>query len=146
MDFRKTVTWADDPENNYKKPDNTQKIYEAQENINQSNSQQIQQHDYVPTDGNGSAAVANNNINESGVYQYDSNQYDNNGQYQYAQAPDAVGNQNYTNTDYYYGPEQVNQYDQYVAQPEAQSQQQEVISSSLFLLYFFPFFSFVEYK
>lgn len=133
------MTWADDPESNYKKQ-TTANIYEAQNMVNvdssvdsyyvnQSDSQQEQQqqHDFVTTDGNGTAAGSN----ESPHYQYESsNQYDN-GQYQY-QAPDAVG----ANGDFYYGTEQINQYDQYVKQPEAQpQQQQEVIylSSSLFL-------------
>lgn len=118
------MTWADDPESNYKKQD-TANMYEVQ-NVNQSDSQPIQQHDYAITDGNGSAADASN---ESPHYQYDSNQYDN-AQYQYAETPDTVTNQNvYTNDDYYYGTEQINQYDQYAAQPqvEAQPQQQEVI-------------------
>lgn len=129
------MTWADDPESNYKKQD-TANMYEVQNmaNVdnssadayyaNHSDSQQqqqphIQQHDYVTTDGNGTAA----GTNESPHYQYDgSNQYDN-GQYQY-NAPDAVG----ANDDYYYGTEQMNQYNQYVAQPEVQPQQQEVIN------------------
>lgn len=128
------MTWADDPESNYKKQI-TANMYETQNiaNVdssadpyyaNESDSQQQQQqqiqqqHDYVTTDDNSTAAGAT----ESPHYQYDnSNQYDN-GQYQY-HAPDVVG----TNNDYYYGTEQMNQYDQYVAQPEAQPQQQEVI-------------------
>lgn len=133
------MTWADDPESNYKKqvPANT---YEAQNMPNTDNSsdqyyanqsnaeqqqqqqpQQIQQHDYETADDDGTAAGAN----ETPHYQYDnSNQYDN-GQYQYHTQPDAVG----TNDGYYYGAEQMNQYDQYVAQPEAQPQQQEVNNS-----------------
>lgn len=92
---------------------------------NQSNAQpqqQIQQQEFSTTNDNGISAGAN----ESPHYQYDnSNQYDD-GQYQYHTQPDAVD----TNDGYYYGTEQMNQYDQYVAQPEAQPQQQEVCNSS----------------
>lgn len=126
------MTWADDPESNYKKQA-TANMYEAQQSMpnteisadqyyasqpDAQQQQQIQQHDYPTSDDNGPVAGAN----ESPHYQYDnSNQYDD-GQYQYhTHQPDAVS----ADDGYYYGTEQVNQYDQYVAQP----QQQEVSNS-----------------
>lgn len=127
---RKTVTWADDPESNYKNQV-TANMYEAQSMANNSTDQyyenqsdtqqQQQQPDYLTTDTNGIAAGAN----ESPHYQYDdSNQYDD-GQYQYQAQSDAVG----TDDGYYYSTEQMNQYDE--APPVAQPQQQEVSSSSI---------------
>lgn len=125
---RKTVTWAADVvESNYKNPD-TANIYESQNMVNvdenpadpyytnQSDSQQIQQNDYATSEENAATAA---DTNESPHYQYD------NEQYQYQAPPDASGN------DYYYGTESVDQYNQYVAQPDAQPQQQEVITIHL---------------
>lgn len=137
------MTWADDPESNYKKQV-TANMYESQNMTNvdsspdqyyanqsdtqqqQQQQQQIQQHDYLTTDGNRTADGAN----ESPHYQYDNNNQYDNGQYQYQTQPDAVG----TNDGYYYGNEQMNQYDQYLAQPEAQPQQQEVCNTSFSIL------------
>lgn len=132
------MTWADDPESNYKKQA-TANMYEAQSIPDNENSaeqfyanpsntqQQTQQHDYSTSVDNGPASGAN----ESTHYQYDnSNQYDD-GQYQYQQQPDAAG----TDDGYYYGTEQMNQYDQYGAQPEVQPQQQEVSNSLSSALY-----------
>lgn len=105
----KTVTWADDPDNNYKKQDPTQ-FYETQNDIQSDTyyadgaveSQQFQT-EYLTQQ-----AIEPNDAQ----YQYDNNQY---------QAQTDAANQNlYTNEEYYYPDEQANQYQQY----DSQSQQQ----------------------
>lgn len=137
------MTWADDPESNYKKQVEAN-MYEAQdmpstENaadqfyVNQPNVQQQQQHqqqEYPTADENGATAV----VNESPHYQYDTtNQYDD-GQYQYHEQADQTQEVG-ANDGYYYGGEQMNQYDQYETQPTVEPQQQEVsISLSSVLL------------
>lgn len=117
----KTVTWADDPHNNYKKEDQTQ-FYEAQNTANDNSvpdetyyannteeSQQFQS-EYSPQ-----ANMQGIEPNPSN-YQYDGNQYQ-------AQT-NAEANQNvYTNEEYYYPDEQAAQYEQYESESQQQQQQ-----------------------
>lgn len=133
----KTVTWADDPNSNYKNEDNSTTVYETQNVSNEvpadsyymdnPESQQIQA-EYT-TDGTIQPGMETSDPQYQ--YQYDS-QYDNN---QYQSSDGAADPNVYSNTDYY---ENENQYDQYENQQQ-QQQQQEVISRASNIIVCFMF-------
>lgn len=120
--YSKTVTWADDPNSNYKKED-TPLVYDTHDVTNEpptdayySNNPETQQIPHVyTTDG----TIQPNTETSDSQYQYSSNQYDNQYENSQYQASDEAANQTiYNNNDYYYANEPLNQYDQYGAQPQ----------------------------
>ncbi|XP_055324627.1 putative uncharacterized protein DDB_G0271606 isoform X2 [Sitodiplosis mosellana] len=123
----KTVTWADDPHNNYKKEEEEEadkaQFYEIQNTAHEApteayyaghpeESQQFQS-EYSPQ------VNTQHNVEPNGVHY----QYDDNNQYQ-AQT-DIAANQNvYNNEEYYYPDDHLIQYEQYESQQQQQQQQQ----------------------
>lgn len=129
--YSKTVTWADDLDNNYKKFETSQGFEKQDTEIiedtgafygdeNQQQQSEYSASEYLDDggggggDGDGSGGVGNDIIESSNTQnQYDENQYQ-------AQVVDET-NQNVYNNEYYYPDQQLNQYEQYEAQ-----QKQEV--------------------
>lgn len=138
----KTVTWADDPDNNYKKDDPTQ-FYETQNITND-----IPSETYYAGDTGESQQFRNEYTPQTNTpldiepsdahYQYDTNQYQ-------AQTDATPTNENvYSNEEYYYPDEQVNQYEQYDSQQQQQVKfVQSIRNSVMEVKYKYPIGKFV---
>lgn len=132
----KTVTWADDPNSNYKKVETTP-IFDENQNNNNYQDQIVYENTYTDDNAPISQQYQTEYVaqeNETPNYQYNMSQYTN--------VDDGVQQQLCTNQENYYIDEnqyQMNQYEQYQQQPQILPQE---VSNTIYYIIFILLFLF----